>query len=58
MIQLTCLIPSDLHIDAKMLAVSQGVPLRKLVEESLAMYVADNPLETTNSIRRRTRERS
>ena len=61
MIQLTCLIPSDLHIDAKMFAVRRkACPCENSWKNLCRWHVqmADNPLEPTNSIRRRTRERS
>ena len=56
MIQLNCAIPEDLHTDVKIVAASQGVPLKALVVESLAEYVAEHPpVLAGNSIRRKTR---
>ena len=56
MIQLTCKIPSDLHLDAKLLSVTQGVSLREVVTEALSRHVADfPPVIAGNSIRRKTR---
>ena len=58
MAQLNCAIPEDLHVDAKMIAVAQGVPLKAIVVESLAAYVADHPPSMMlNQPRRQTKER-